>query len=144
MKTLFIVSVIGMSLLSHVLSAQGTKTTVKMKEYILLIRLPLSYGAEQAKEVRPQWDQILQKWKAEGTFLTSYIAPNDGYIVSGPERISKKEVVISDGLRIVSTIIIQAESLESAVEIAKVCPILTQGGTVEIKEIQPRAVPAQK
>lgn len=111
--------------------------TEKMKEYILLIRLPLDYGSEHASAARPQWTALTDQWKAEGIFVTSFIFPGESYVVSGDSSIIKEQV-ISDGLTVISNLVIRASNFDEALSLAKKCPILKQGGTVEVREVQPR------
>lgn len=111
-----------------------------MKEFILLVRVPVTYSGEQAKAVNPKWDIVLNKWKADNVFVTSFVFPNEGYVISGTERLVKKEFIVSDNLKVVSSIILRAASLENAVELAKACPVLEHGGTVEAREILPGPV----
>jgi uncharacterized protein YciI len=113
----------------------------EFKEYILLVRLPLNYGPENAKEVRVQWNTLLEKWKADGTYVTSFVYPNDGYLVTGSEKSVTKEGVISNNFKLVSNMILRAANYESALELAKQCPVLKQGGMIEVREIQPRPKP---
>jgi hypothetical protein len=116
------------------------KKTTNMKEFILLVRVPVTYSSEQAKAVNPQWDIVLQKWKADNVFVTSFVFPGESYALSGADRLVKKEPVVSDNLKIVSNIILRATSLENVVELAKACPVLEHGGTVEVREITPRPI----
>lgn len=108
--------------------------TNPMKEFILLIRLPLGYGSEEATQVRPEWTALTNDWKAQGIFITSYVFPSQSEIVS--EKGTVKEELVSDGLRLISAIIIQVASYEEAVALAKKCPVLKQGGAVEVREIK--------
>lgn len=111
--------------------------TKNMNEYILLIRLPLPYGPEEAAAVRPRWNALTDQWKADGIFVTSFIFPSVGYVLSGNDK-AVKEQVVSNNLRVISNIVIKAADMETAVSLAKKCPILEQGGTVEVREVQPR------
>jgi hypothetical protein len=111
-----------------------------MKEFSLLVRVPVTYSSEQAKAVKPKWDQVLEKWKAGDLFVTSFVFPGAGYVVSGANRTVKKETVVSDDLKVASNIILRATSLEEAVELAKDCPVLEYGGTMEVREVQPGVV----
>lgn len=108
-----------------------------MKEYILLIRLPLGYGAEQASAVRAKWTTLTDQWKTDGIFVTSFVFPGESYVVSGDSTVINEEV-ISNGLRVISSIVLKASNFEEALILAKKCPILKQGGTVEVREVQPR------
>lgn len=120
-------------------SSKTTKTS-KMKEFILFVRVPVTYTTEQAKAVNPEWNLVTNKWKADGIFVTSFVCPGDSYVVSGAERSVKKEPVVADNLKIVSNIILLAENLENAVELAKACPVLQYGGSIEVRAVQPRVV----
>lgn len=111
--------------------------TKNMNDYILLIRLPLQYGPEEAATARPRWNALTDQWKADGIFVTSFVFPREGYVVSGNDKVAKEQVV-SHNLRMISSIIVKAVDIEAAVSLAKKCPILEQGGTVEVREVQPR------
>jgi hypothetical protein len=111
-----------------------------MKEFILFVRVPVTYTTEQAKTVNPEWNLVTNKWKADGIFVTSFVCPGESYVISGAERSVKKEPVVADNLKIVSNIILLAENLENAVELAKVCPVLNYGGSIEVRAVQPRVV----
>ncbi|MDB5088083.1 MAG: hypothetical protein JWR09_2077 [Mucilaginibacter sp.] len=115
----------------------------EFKEYILLVHLPVNYGPDQAKEVREQWNKLVDKWKANGTYVTSFVYPNDGYLVKGPQKTISKEGVVCDNFRLVSNLVLRATSYEAALELAKNCPVLPQGGTIEVREIQPRVTTTQ-
>jgi predicted ester cyclase len=112
--------------------------TEKMKEYILLIHLPLSYGPAQAQAVREQWKTLIDQWKTDGIFVTSFIAPTDGYVVTGEDKNVAKKSIVSNDTKVISNIIIKATDIEQATKLAQLCPILNQGGTVEVRETQPR------
>src|SRR6476660_5948489 len=110
----------------------------KMKEYILIIRLPLSYGPAQAQAVRPQWTSLIDQWKMENIFVTSFIAPTDGNVVAGKDKNVSKTAIVSNDTKVISNIIIKASDIEQATKLAQLCPILSQGGTVEVRETQTR------
>jgi hypothetical protein len=119
--------------------SKTTKTT-RMKEFILFVRVPVSYTTEQAKKANPEWTLVTDKWKADGIFVTSFVCPYDSYVISGTERSVKKETVVANNQKIVSNIILLAENLEKAVELAKACPVLQYGGSIEVRAVQPRVV----
>lgn len=121
-------------------SPSEIKKTTKMKEFSLLVRVPVTYTTEQAKASNPQWEKALEQWKADSVYVTSFAFPGESYVVAGAAKSIKKEAVISDNLRVVSNIVLRAISIENAVELAKACPILPYGGTVEVREIVTRPV----
>jgi uncharacterized protein YciI len=147
---LFVLLLLHTHVFSQVATNQSStlKKEIKMdnqinefKEYILLVRLPLNYEPENAKEVREQWNTLLEKWKADGTYVTSFVYPNDGYLVTGSEKSVTREGVVSNNFKLVSNMILRAANYEAALELAKQCPVLKQGGMIEVREIQPRPKP---
>lgn len=111
-----------------------------MKQFSLLIRVPDTYTTEQAKSVSPKWDRLLEQWKAEGVYVISFAFPGISYTVSGKEKVIKKESVLSGNLRVVSNIVLQAETMEEALKLAGQCPVLAYGGSVEVREIPKQLV----
>lgn len=130
----------AMLLTGNLASAQSkssqTVKTEKMKEYIFLIRLPIEYGFEQAAEVRAKWTTLTDQWKEQGIFVSSFVFPSKGSLVYN-DRVVYEEVTSND-LKVISSLILKAENFEAALLLAKKCPILEQGGAVEVREIQPR------
>ena len=114
-----------------------------MKQYSLLVRVPETYGSEQAKVAGPKWEQLLAQWKADSVYVLSFAFPGESYTVSGSGKSVKKETVLSGNLKVVSNIVLQAETMEQALELAKSCPILLYDGTVEVREIPKPVKPIQ-
>lgn len=106
-----------------------------MKQFSLLVRVPDTYTAEQAKATGPQWNELLDAWKAEDVYVISFAFPGESYTVTGTEKTVRKETVLSANLRAVSNLVLQVENMQQAIEQAKRCPILAYGGSVEIREI---------
>lgn len=113
------------------------------KEYILLVYVPLEYDTEKAKEVREEWNQLLDEWKSHDIYVTSFVYPVKGYLISGPQKTTTEGSLTADERKLVSSIIINAAGYEDALSIAKSCPVLKQGATVEVREVQPRPVQAR-
>lgn len=109
-----------------------------MKEFSFLVRVPVSYTSAQAATVNSKWNALIEKWKQEGAYITSFPFPGEGYIISGEQKTVKKGIVISDELKVVSNIFLKSETMESAIELAKAFPILEFGGSVELREIPAR------
>ncbi|BAV06385.1 hypothetical protein FLA_2401 [Filimonas lacunae] len=61
--------------------------------------------------------------------------PGESYVVAGADKQVRKEAVTENNLKLVSNVFLRAASIEKAVELAKDCPILAYGGSVEVKEI---------
>ena len=101
----------------------------------MINRVPKDYNAGEAQAVMPQWNMLTAKWKANDGFVASYVFPTQGLLVSHNGNTVKNIKTEPGELKIVSTIIIKALSLEDAVEMAKCCPILQQDGSVEVIEL---------
>ena len=125
---------IGSKAIAQINSASSSKMNT-MKQFSLLVRVPDTYGKDQAQLVGPLWDKLIDQWKEADVYILSFPFPGESYTISGSERIMRKETVLSNNLKVVSNIVLQSESMEQALELAKSCPILQYGGTVEVREI---------
>lgn len=146
MKVTFVTTLLLLALCCQTADAQSqpntspnTKTTT-MKEFILLVRVPATYTTEQASAVNPLWEAVTGKWKNEGIWVTSFVFPGEGFVLSGADKQVKNEYVLANNLKLVSTIILKAASLASAVALSKACPVLNYGGSIEVREVIPAAV----
>lgn len=111
-----------------------------MKEYMLVVRVPVGYSPEDAGSVTGLWDEVTNGWKAEGIFVSSYVFPSVGFVVSEGGSTAGREMVASHGLKIVSAIVLRASDYEEVINRAGQCPILKQNGSVEVAEIMVRPV----
>ena len=112
--------------------------SMKMKEFSFIVRVPLTYSREQVQQAGAIWNSLIEKWKSDGIYITSFPFPGEGYLVSGKNRETTKESVVSNNTRVVSNIFLKAEDFEKAIALAKTFPILDYEGTVEVREIPPR------
>jgi hypothetical protein len=99
--------------------------------------VPLSYGPVEAKEVIGSWNTVTDIWKKDNIFVSSFVFPNKSVLVSIKET-QEGSLQSSDNLKIVSVIVIKAKDFKEAVELAKLCPIINQGGLVEVNEVLQR------
>lgn len=147
MKSMILAGIICMSVISFKTYTQPNisqsqteiKKTTKMKEFILVVRLPVTY-TKQTTEVNEKWTKLLQKWKTDNVYVISFVFPSEGYVLSGSEIATKKESVVANNTRVVSSIVLLATDIEAAIELARAFPIFEFGGTVEVREVQQRPV----
>ena len=110
-----------------------------MKEFMLLFRNEKMEGgevptAEQMKAVMKEWQTwikgIAESGKFSGTnrLLSEGKTLKPGNVISDGPYAEVKEVVGG-------YVIVKAESLDEAVAIAKSCPNLVYGGTVEVRSV---------
>ncbi|GAB4035722.1 hypothetical protein GCM10028774_26010 [Spirosoma jeollabukense] len=91
----------------------------------------------QQKLNTESWGKLIQDWKNQGVFAGSSLITKPGVLISGPEREVNQGFVADADFRVVSIIRVTAVDMEAAVDMAKLCPPLNFGGTVEIREAQP-------
>jgi hypothetical protein len=109
-----------------------------MKEFMMIFRMaPMGNfqpTPEQMQESIKQWQDWIGGIAAQGKFVSTNqlgfsgktLKPN-GVVTDGPYA-EVKEIVGG-------YIIVKANSLEEAIELAKGCPILYVGGHVEVRDI---------
>lgn len=126
-----------MSILLTVFTAFSLSDSVSgtpKKKFVLVVRVPEAYDKAKAEAVYPQWEQAIAYWKAEEAYVESFAFPVPGTVLSGKDRTPKPGMVTQGGQKVVSIVILLAENLDRATELAKHCPVLDHGGTVEIRE----------
>ena len=141
MKSYLIAIIIGCTFIGSKTFAQTSTVNAQsknsqMKQFSLVVRVPVTYTSEQARNTAPLWDKTVEEWKAKGAYILSFAFPGESYTISGSGKEVNNKAVISDNLRVVSNIVLQAADKDEAVELAKACPILAHGGSVEVREIQ--------
>lgn len=90
MKTILI----SIILLLFILKSNGQTGSVNsqlkksetIKEFSLLVRVPLTYTTEQAKTINSKWNALLDKWKTDSTYIISFAFPGESYVVSSFEK----------------------------------------------------------
>lgn len=116
-------------------AATASQKSAPMKTFSLLVRVPVTYTTEQAKAVGPIWDKTIEQWKTDGVYVLSFAFPGESYVVAGPAKTIREETVVAGNLKVVSNIVLRAATMEAAIDLAKSCPVLEYGGTVEVREI---------
>jgi len=111
-----------------------------MKEYALVYRNTLTAGpqltSEQAAAMMQRWMDWMKQLQGKGHLVsqgyrlepfTGKVVRPDNVVTNGPYAEIKEAI---GGFSVV-----KAASFDAAVEMAKGCPILTNGGNVEVREI---------
>lgn len=106
-----------------------------MKAFVVLVKVPVTYTTAQAKEVGPQWEKTIADWKASGSYITSYAFPGESVVLEGDVKPEGRQMVATNGKRLVSNVLLRAFTWEQATELAKACPVLLYGGSVEVREV---------
>lgn len=110
-----------------------------MNEFLLLFRLPDFDFGKLPKETMQDLSKKWQDW-VKGIVDQDKLVSN-GQRLSLEGKVLRPGGVITDGPfveikeKLVSFIVVQAESLDDAVTLAHGCPALEQGGSVEIRPV---------
>jgi len=119
------------------------KTTTS--EYLLLFRgthWPKDLSPEEIQKNIAKFTSWFERLKNEGNFKSGHPLEHNGKIVTGRNAVVDGPFAESKEA-IAGFFIIQADSLEEAVEIAKNCPGLDYGQTVEVRAIASEAAELQ-
>lgn len=110
-----------------------------MKEYLMLIRENLeNYGKMSPKEMQEDIEKHVkwvEKLIANGNFKGGNPLTPNGKYVKGTNKIVTDGPYIESKEGVSRYYFLIANSLEEATDIAKGCPSLNIGGTVEIREV---------
>lgn len=105
-------------------------------DYVLLVRLdPESVKPDQARNIKAQWDSVVAVWNKTHSYNGGKTFLQEGLVLSGAGRTIEKGAPRNKGLRVISVIHLSAASMDEATELAKACPTLDMGGTVEVREV---------
>ena len=114
----------------------STQTTTS--EYMLLFR-----GAQWDKDLSPeelqkimgQWNEWLERLTAQGKVKAAQPLERDGKIVSGKGRTVADGPFAESKEAIGGYFLLQLDDFNEALEIAKECPALEYGVTVEVRPV---------
>ena len=114
-------------------------------EYLLLFRgthWPKDLSAEDIQNNIAKFSSWFERLKNEGNFKSGHPLEHNGKIITGRKAVVDGPFAESKEA-VAGFFIIQADSLEEAVEIAKNCPGLDYGQTVEVRAIASEAAELQ-
>ena len=114
----------------------------KQSQYMLLLHQP-NTGAgptpEELRQIMTRFGEWMQDMKAKGILVSNNGLENTGKTLRGPRGASVTDGPYSESKEIVGGyILINAEGLEQAVEIARDCPGLDYSLAVEVRPINQR------
>src|SRR6516165_11406410 len=107
-----------------------------MKEYMLIFRNKLQDNnaqptAEQMQAMLNQWQSWIKGIAAKGNYSGTNRLTSEGKVLSSSNVV--KDGPFAEAKEVVGGyLVVKTGSLESAVEIAKDCPIFNYGGDVEV------------
>ena len=108
-----------------------------MKEYLLLLRggIPMTSKTEAENKAEMQaWGAFMGALGQKGQFVGGLPLVSGGVSVSAKGTVAEPVKSASEGI-VGGYLIIKADSLDKAAEIAKGCPHIANQGNIEVREI---------
>lgn len=113
---------------------------VQTKEFMLLFRFEPSNNyqptAEEINAMQQQWSAFISHIAFQEKLISTHQLGFEGMQISSDKSV-QEGICIANNLTLAGNMVLLASSIEEATEIAKNCPILFMGGTVEVRNIQP-------
>ncbi len=110
-----------------------------LQEFMLLFRMEPSNEQptqEQLQEMEKQWGQFIGNIAMQGKLVSTYQLGFEGNKISSYQTIDNG-FLVAENQMLAGNMVLKANSLEAATDLAKNCPILFMGGTVEVRTITP-------
>jgi hypothetical protein len=90
----------------------------------------------QLKEQHQLWGAFIGSIAAQGKFVNTYQLGFSGKQISSTKVVTEG-MYVAEKQTLGGNMVITAEGFDEAVEMAKGCPILLMGGSVEVRDIMP-------
>jgi hypothetical protein len=111
----------------------------QVKEFMLLFRFEPTNEQptpKQLQDMHALWGAFIGNTAQQGSLVSTHQLGFEGKKVLADHTIEDGFHIV-DGQTLGGNMIVKAESLDAATEIAKKCPILLMGGNVEVRDITP-------
>jgi hypothetical protein len=112
----------------------------KKNEFMLLFRFEPSNEyqptAAEMEQSHQQWGAFIGKIAIQEKLVSTYQLGFEGVQISADQSLNNG-VHLANNQTLGGNMIVRANSMNEAVEIAKECPILFMGGNVEVRNISP-------
>ncbi|MCU0327330.1 MAG: YciI family protein [Spirosomaceae bacterium] len=109
-------------------------------EFMLLFRFEPNFNyqpsAEEMAQMHQQWGSYIGGLAIQEKLVGTHQLGFEGVKVSADQSVNDG-IVIAENQTLGGNMVVKANSLAEAVEIAKGCPILMMGGNVEVRNILP-------
>ena len=111
----------------------------QVQEFMLLFRFEPSNEQptpEQLQKMGKCWGEFIGTIAMQGKLVSTHQLGFEGKQIFA-DQTTQDGFHIADRQMIAGNMVLKAESMEVATELAKNCPILKMGGTVEVRSITP-------
>ncbi len=110
------------------------------KEFMLLFSYEPnpSYQPTEAEmaQMHQEWGAFFGSIAGQGKLVSTHQLGFEGKQIAADKSVADG-VCIANKLMVSGNMIVKADSIEEATELAKLCPILNMGGTIEVRSIIP-------
>jgi hypothetical protein len=113
------------------------KETKKSQEFMLLFRMEPSNEQptpEQLQEMETQWGGFIGGIASQGILVSTHHLGFTGKKITASHT-TEDGFHVAEGNMIAGNMVLKADSIETATELAKKCPILYAGGSVEVRDV---------
>ncbi len=111
---------------------------VLRKEFMLLFRYEPNpdYQPSEAEmtEMHQQWGAFIGNIAIQEILISTHQLGFDGIQIAS-DKSTSSGIHLADNLTVSGNMIIKANTIAEAAEIASGCPILSMGGTVEVRDL---------
>ncbi|MGF1558339.1 MAG: YciI family protein [Flavobacteriaceae bacterium] len=111
----------------------------QLKEFVLLFRYEPDNEEptqEQLQEMHKHWEEFIGGIAMQGKLVSTHQLGFEGKKIFANQN-TEDGLHIAEGHTVGGNMVLKAESIESATELAKKCPILFMGGMVEVRNVLP-------
>jgi hypothetical protein len=113
---------------------------VQKNEFMLVFRYEPNSNFQpteaEMNEMHQQWGAFIGNIAIQEKLVSTHQLGFEGKQVFADKSVSEG-IYISEKQTLGGNMIVKASTIDEAVEMAKTCPILLMGGTVEVRSIQP-------
>ena len=110
-----------------------------LSEFMLLFRLEPTSKKPTKKQLvvmHESWGKFIGGIASQAKLVSTARLDFEGNVI-GPDFSVSDSIVVADNQTLNGNMVLKASSLKEATDLAKECPILTMGGTVEVRSIIP-------
>ena len=111
----------------------------QLNEFMLLFRFTPTNEQptpQQLEDMQKQWGAFIGGIAMQGKLVSTYQLGFEGAQIFA-DHTTLQGLHVAEGQSLSGNMVLKAESLEVATELAKNCPILLMGGSVEVRDLIP-------
>jgi hypothetical protein len=110
------------------------------KEFMFVFRFEPNFAAQPTEveltEMHQHWGAFIGNITIQEKLVSTHQLSFEGKLIAADLSVAEG-IHIAEKQTLGGNMIVTAHSFDEAVEMAKKCPILTMGGSVEVRAIQP-------